>query len=151
MIDGVTIAPLKPNADERGFLMEILRESDPHFQHFSQVYVSKSYPGVIRAWHYHARQNDIWCVVSGMIKAVLYDAREASPTFGEVQEVFLGDDNHAALVIPVGVVHGYKCIGDSPCLLLNFTDNLYDRAQPDEFRIPWNAPSVPYNWDIKIT
>lgn len=151
MISGVSIIPLRANVDERGYLMEILRESDAHFTHFAQVYVSKSHVGVVRAWHYHAKQTDIWCVVNGKIKAVMYDLREDSPTNGEVQEVYMGDDSRVALVIPIGVAHGYKAIGEAPALLLNFTDRLYDRDQPDEYRIPWNSPDVPYNWDIKIT
>lgn len=142
---------MKANADERGYLMEILRETDPHFTHFSQVYVSKNYPGVVRAWHYHKKQTDIWAVLHGMIKVGLYDMREGSPTEGEVQEVFLGDDNRVALVIPVGVAHGYKTCGQTPSLLLNFTDFLYNREVPDEFRLAWDSPEVPYDWDIKIT
>lgn len=131
--------------------MEILRETDPYFERFGQVYVSKNYPGVIRAWHYHQAQTDIWSVVSGMIKAVLYDMRPDSPTQGQLQEVFLGDDNPAALVIPVGIAHGYKTAGVEPSLLLNFTDHVYNRESPDEFRIPWNSPDIPYSWDIRIT
>lgn len=151
MIDGVLVHPLKANADERGFLMEILRENDPHFTRFAQVYVSKNFPGIIRAWHYHRKQTDIWCAVSGMIKAVMYDMRADSPTQGEVQEIFMGDDHRVALVIPVGVAHGYKTFGQSPSMLLNFTDFLYNRDEPDEFRIPFDSPEVPYQWDIKIT
>lgn len=151
MLEGVILQPLRRHADERGYLMEILRESDPHFEHFGQVYVSKNYPGVIRAWHYHERQTDIWCVVSGMIKVALYDMRPDSRTHGQVREVFMGDDNPVTLVIPVGVAHGYKTTGVAPSLLLNFADNLYNPAAPDEFRIPWDSPDIPYAWDIKIT
>ena len=151
MIHGVIVQPLTINADERGYLMEILRESDPFYSRFAQVYVSKNYPGVIRAWHYHRIQTDIWTVVDGMVKAVMYDIRQDSPTRGEVQEVFIGPDSPKALVIPVGVAHGYKTIGTEPSLLLNFSDTLYDRTKPDEYRIPFDSPEVPYNWDIKIT
>lgn len=151
MIEGVGVYPLKAHADERGYLMEILRETDPFFQHFSQVYVSKNHPGVIRAWHYHRKQTDIWAVVHGMIKVAMYDMRDASPTRGTVQEVFMGDDNRVALVIPVGVAHGYKTVGTTFSLLMNFTDQLYSVAEPDEFRIPYNSPDIPYNWDIRIT
>jgi dTDP-4-dehydrorhamnose 3,5-epimerase len=150
-MEGVVLKPLYPHADERGYLMEILRETDPHFQHFGQVYVSKNYPGVIRAWHHHEKQTDVWAVVSGMIKVALYDVRRHSPTHGEVQEVFMGDDHPVVLVIPVGVLHGYKTIGGAPSLLLNFADHVYDPAAPDELRIPWNSPEIPYNWDIKIS
>lgn len=151
MIDGVILHPLKAHPDERGYLMELLRESDPFFRRFSQVYVSKNYPGIVRAWHYHERQSDIWVVVSGMIKAAMFDRRPDSPTYNEVQEVFLGDDNRIALVIPIGVAHGYKTVGMEPSLLLNFPDQLYDRAQPDEFRIPFDSAEIPYDWDVKIT
>jgi len=151
MLNGVGIHPLKAHADERGFLMEILRESDPYFTRFGQVYVSKNYPGVIRAWHYHQKQTDLWCVVSGMIKAVMFDMREDSPTKGQVQEVFMGDDNRVMLEIPVGIAHGYKTVGQTHALLLNFTDVLYNREEPDEYRLPYNTPEIPYSWDIKIT
>lgn len=151
MIDGVAFFPLKAHVDERGYLMEILRESDPYFSRFAQVYVSKNYPGVIRAWHYHRKQTDLWCVVSGMVKAVMYDMRDGSPTKGVVQEVFLGDDNRVILQVPVGVAHGYKTVGQEPSLLLNFTDVLYNPAEPDEYRIPYDTPDIPYNWDIRIT
>jgi dTDP-4-dehydrorhamnose 3,5-epimerase len=151
MIDGVTVHPLKAFADERGYLMEILRETDPFFSHFAQVYVSKNYPGVIRAWHYHRRQTDIWAVVHGMIKVAMYDLREGSPTHGSLQELYMGDDNRVALVIPAGIAHGYKTAGTTPSLLLNFTDHLYNPEDPDEFRIPYDSPDIPYGWDIRIT
>jgi len=51
----------------------------------------------------------------------------------------------------VGIAHGYKTIGVQPSLLLNFADRLYDPASPDEYRIPYDSPDIPYNWDIRIT
>ena len=149
MIEGVQIKPLVVHADERGFFTELLREDDPQFTRFGQANLSLNYPGVIRAWHWHEHQDDLWTVVRGMIKAVLYDAREGSPTKGEVQEVFLGENNYALLRIPVGVVHGYKTIGTEPSLLVYFVTKPYDRNDPDEFRIPWNGSEIPYDWDIK--
>ncbi len=149
MIDGVKIKELRPNADERGFLMEILRADDEVFERFGQVYVSLNYPGVIRAWHYHKKQNDFFVVVKGMAKVVLYDGREASPTRGEVNEYFLGERHNILLRVPIGVMHGYKTIGVEPSLLLNFPTQLYDRAAPDEYRVPYNSPDIPYNWDLR--
>lgn len=151
MIHDVVVHPLTVNADERGYLMEILRESDPFFTRFAQVYVSKNYPGVIRAWHHHKIQTDLWAVVDGNVKAAMYDMRKDSPTFGTVQEVILGVDHPVVLVIPVGIAHGYKTIGVQPSLLLNFADRLYDPANPDEYRIPYDSSDIPYNWDIRIT
>lgn len=149
MINGVVTKVLRKNADERGYLMEILRKDDPIFEGFAMVYVSMNYPQVIRAWHYHKLQDDHFCVVHGMCKVVLYDAREDSPTRGEVNEFFLGEDNPLLLRIPVGVYHGYKTIGVKPSLLLNFPTKLYNYDQPDEYRVPYNDPSIPYDWGLK--
>jgi len=150
MIHGVTIKKLQPHADERGCLTEILRSDDDIFQKFGQIYVSLNYPGVIRAWHYHKKQDDLWAVVKGMVKAVLYDQREDSPTRGEVQEVFLGEQNPVLLKIPVGVMHGYKTIGVEPSLLINLPTEAYDPADPDEYRLPFDTDQIPYDWDIKM-
>ena len=75
-IQGVVIQPLKVVPDERGRLMEIMRNDDPFFSGFGQVYLSTVYPGVVKAWHYHRIQDDRFTCVRGMVKAVLYDDRE---------------------------------------------------------------------------
>ncbi|HEX7880230.1 MAG TPA: dTDP-4-dehydrorhamnose 3,5-epimerase family protein, partial [Candidatus Eisenbacteria bacterium] len=114
MIDGVILKPLKVIPDERGFLMEILRKDDPFFKEFGQVYLTVVYPDVVKGWHYHRKQTDHFCVVKGMSKVVLYDSREGSRTFGEVNEFFLGDHNRTLLVIPPLVLHGMKGVGTEP-------------------------------------
>lgn len=151
MIEGVEIKQLRKNADDRGYLMEILREDDPLYEKFGQCYVSMNYPGVIRAWHYHKKQADIWACIKGMIKVGLYDAREGSPTKGEAQAVYMGDDNGVLLKIPVGVYHGYKTVGVEPSLLVNFPTEVYDPKAPDEFRAPFDSPDIPFDWEIKFT
>jgi len=150
MIEGIQVKQLKRHADERGYLMEMLRIDFDEFQKFAQTYISMNYPGVIRAWHYHKKQDDLWAVIKGMVKAVLYDPREASPTRGEVQEVFLGEQNPILLRIPAGVIHGYKTIGVEPSLLLNVPTEPYDAAEPDEYRLPYDTDEIPYDWDIKM-
>ncbi len=150
MIDGIVIKQLKRHADERGYLMEMLRSDDDMFDRFGQSYVAMNYPGVVRAWHYHKKQDDLWVCVVGMIKAVVYDSREDSPTFGEVNEFFMGDNNPILLRIPVGTMHGYKTISDGPSLLVNFPTELYNRKEPDEFRKPYDSEKIPYDWEIKI-
>ncbi|MCE5197425.1 MAG: dTDP-4-dehydrorhamnose 3,5-epimerase family protein [Armatimonadota bacterium] len=150
MIDGIVVKQLKRHADERGFLMEMLRSDDEIFEKFGQCYVSLNYPGVIRAWHYHKKQNDFWVVVKGMVKTVVYDCREGSPTYGEVNEFFMGDNNPILLRIPVGTMHGYKTVGTEPSLLINYPTELYNPKEPDEFRELWDSEKIPYNWDIKF-
>lgn len=140
---------LKINADERGSLMEILRSDDDIFERFAQVYVSLNYPNVIRAWHYHKKQDDFFAVVKGMVKVVLYDSRPDSPTRGELNEFFMGERNNVVVKIPRGVMHGYKTIGTEPSLLLNFPTELYSHEEPDEYRVPYDSEEIPYDWALK--
>ena len=151
MIEGIEVKQLKRHADERGYLMEMLREDDAVFEHFGQAYVSMNYPGVIRAWHFHRKQNDLWVVPKGMVKAVVYDCREGSPTYGEVNEFFLGDNNPILLKIPVGTMHGYKTVGTEPSLLINFPTRPYDSKDPHEYREAWDSEQIPYDWEITFT
>lgn len=151
MIDGVEVKQLRTFADERGSLTEILRADDPIFEKFGQCYFSISYPGVIRGWHYHKKQTDYFTCVAGMIKVPLYDRREDSPTFGEINEFFIGDENRIVVKIPIGVLHGFKNIGTEPCILVNFPTQPYDPSDPDEYRVPYDSPEIPYSWDIQFT
>jgi dTDP-4-dehydrorhamnose 3,5-epimerase len=145
-IDGVVVKDLKVIPDERGWLMEIFRNDDPFFEKFGQLYMTVAYPGVVKGWHYHKRQTDHFCCVKGMLKVVLYDDREGSPTRGEVNEFFIGDRRPQLLRIPAGVLHGMKGIGVEPALLINCPDQVYDYADPDEFRVPPHDNDVPYDW-----
>jgi dTDP-4-dehydrorhamnose 3,5-epimerase len=147
MIDGVVEKTLKPIADERGYLMEILRSDDPFFEKFGQLYLTVVYPGVVKGWHYHERQVDHFCVVKGMAKVVLYDDRAGSKTQGEVNEFFMGEKNPTLLRIPAGVLHGMKGIGTEPAFIVNTPSEPYRRDKPDEFRIHPHANEVPYSWD----
>jgi len=150
VIEGVEIKQLTRHADERGYLMEVLRCDDAIFRKFGQVYVSLNYPGVVRGWHYHKKQDDHFAVVKGMVKVALYDAREGSPTHGQVDQFFLGEQNNILLKIPVGVMHGYKTVSTEPSLLINFPTEPYDPQEPDEYRLPWDTDQIPYDWDIKM-
>ena len=146
MIEGVEVKQLVKHVDERGFLMELLRSDEPIFRKFGQAYVALNYPGVVRAWHWHRKQDDHFVVVRGMAKVALYDAREGSPTRGQVDEFFLGEDNNVLLKIPMGVMHGYKTEGSEPSLLINFPTEPYNQQEPDEYRLPSDTPEIPYNW-----
>lgn len=146
MIHGAAYKELKLIPDERGFLMEILRSDDPLFSGFGQAYVTAAYPGVVKAWHYHTKQTDHFCVLAGMAKVVLYDGREDSPTRGQIDVHFLGEQKRGLVVIPPGVYHGYKNIGSEVVLLLNLPTEVYNYAEPDEFRLPAHGDEIPYDW-----
>lgn len=150
MIEGVRVKQLKTIPDERGRLMEILRNDDKEFIKFGQVYMTTAYPGVVKGWHYHKAQIDHFCTVRGMIKLVLYDAREKSPTHGEVNEFFQGEHHTILVQIPNLVYHGFKCISETEAIVINCITEVYRHDKPDEFRAPYNDPSIPYNWDIQL-
>jgi dTDP-4-dehydrorhamnose 3,5-epimerase len=149
LIDGVILKKLKVIPDERGRLMEILRSDDPFFEKFGQAYLTSAYPGVVKAWHYHRLQVDHFCVVHGMMKIVLYDNRDDSPTKGLINEFFLGDFNLQLLRIPKGVYHGFKCISDKEALVLNLPSERYIYDEPDEYRIHPHENDIPYDWSKK--
>jgi len=146
MIKGVKVKRLKVIPDERGRLMEILRSDDDCFEKFGQVYMTTARPGVVKGWHYHKKQTDNFSVVSGMIKLVLYDAREGSPTHGEVNEFFIGIHNPLLVTIPPFVYHGFKCISSEEAIAINCPTELYDYENPDEFRLDPHTKEIPYSW-----
>jgi len=147
-IEGVWIKDLKVIPDERGRLMEILRNDDEGFDRFGQVYLSTVRPGVVKGWHLHRVQEDLVTCVKGMVKLAMYDARDASPTQGLVREVFIGEHNPQLVRIPAGVYHGWKCISDEEAYVLNVPTEPYNRESPDEYRAAWDSPDIPYSWDI---
>jgi len=149
MIEGIKIKRLKVVPDERGRLMEMLRADDPIFIRFGQVYATTAYPGAVKAWHYHKRQFDHFVVVKGMMKVVLYDGREKSPTFREINEFFMGEHNPILLQIPPFVCHGFKCISEEEAIVINCPTEVYDSQSPDEYRLPPHGGEIPYDWSRK--
>ena len=149
MISGVKTKLLKVIPDERGHLMEILRCDDEVFSQFGQVYVTTAYPGVVKGWHYHNKQDDNFAVVKGMIKLVLYDRRTDSATHGEINEFLIGEHRPMLVHIPQDVVHGFKGIGTEEAIIVNTVTKPYDYQQPDEFRIAPHSGEIPYDWSSK--
>ena len=150
LIDGVKLKRLRVIPDERGRLMEILRSDDPLFEKFGQVYMTTTYPGVVKGWHFHKKQDDNIACIKGMLKLVLYDGREDSSSVGEVNEFFVGEHNPMLVHVPKGVLHGWKCISLEEALVVNCVTEPYDYENPDEHRVPFDSDEVPYDWDIKM-
>jgi len=148
-IDGVQVKQLVMHCDERGGLKEILRSDEPIFQKFGQAYVSITYPGVVKAWHYHKKQTDYLTVIKGACKETLYDDREGSPTKGVINEFFLNEHNPILITVPPGVWHGQKPYGPEPCYLINLVTEVFNREEPDEYRIDPFDNDIPYDWGLK--
>ena len=150
MISGVKIKSLKVIPDERGRVMEILRADDELFSTFGQIYMTTTYPGVVKAWHLHKLQTDNIVAIKGMVKVVLYDSRNESPTSSEINEIFIGEYCPELLQIPPGVYHGWKCIGQTEAIVINCPTHMYNRQKPDEYRLPPDSEEIPYDWEIKM-
>jgi dTDP-4-dehydrorhamnose 3,5-epimerase len=146
LIEGVRVKQLAVIPDERGRLMEMLRRDDDLFIEFGQAYLTTMYPGVTKAWHHHKLQTDHFVCVRGMIKLVLYDEREGSPTQGLLNEFFVGDHNPQLVQIPRNVWHGFKNVGETESLIVNLVTHPYNRAQPDEYRLDPHRNHIPYDW-----
>ncbi len=148
-IDGVKTKALRLIPDERGWLLEILRSDEAElFTKFGQVYVSATYPGAVKAWHYHKKQLDNFACVEGMVKLVLVDTRPGSPTEGAINEFFLGTLNPTLVQVPALVYHGWKCISQQTALVVNAPTETYSYAEPDEFRLDPHG-TLPYDWSRK--
>ncbi|MCL4378725.1 MAG: dTDP-4-dehydrorhamnose 3,5-epimerase family protein [Actinobacteria bacterium] len=147
MIQGVKIKKLKVIPDERGRLMEMLRCDDEIFNKFGQAYMTTAYPGVVKGWHYHKIQTDNMAVIKGMMKIVLYDGRDQSGSFKEINEFFIGEHNPILLQIPPLVYHGFKCTSENEAICVNIPTEAYNYDKPDEYRVDPHGSEIPYNWD----
>ncbi len=146
LIDGFGLRRGRVMPDERGRLGEIMRADDPWFEKFGQVYFTTTYPGVVKAWHFHRKQTDHFYVVQGTVKIGLYDARNDSPTRGTVHEFYLGEHCPGLARIPAGVQHGWMCVGSKEAIIVNLVSESYNYADPDEFRTHPHDNDIPYDW-----
>ncbi len=147
MIDGVEIVPLRQLPDERGKVMHMLRADAPHFRAFGEIYFSAVHPGAVKAWHLHKRMTLNYAVPFGKIKLALYDDRAASPTKGELQEIFLGPDSYQLVVIPPLVWNGFKGVGTDTAIVANCASIPHYPAEIE--RLDPASPRIPYDWAIR--
>ncbi len=151
-IAGVTLRPLAPHGDSRGWLVELFREDGlPEDCRPTMAYVSETLPGVARGPHEHVEQTDYFAFVGpGEFMLYLWDARPDSPTRGRRMKVAVGESNKQVAIVPPGVVHAYKNIGAVPGWVFNAPNRLYagaGRREPvDEIRHE-ERPDSPFLFD----
>ncbi len=146
-IDGVRIVALRKIADERGTIMHGVR-SDNALSPFGEVYFKRLYEGVVNGFHVHEKLELNYICLVGMIKLVLCDLREASPTRGVIQEVFMGDDHYVLTHIPPGIANGMKGMTAPWALVCNVASHPHDPALQYR-RIDPHSGEIPYSWDRK--
>ena len=148
MIDGVRVDALRQIRDERGAIFHMLRNDDPAFERFGEIYFSLVHPGWIKGWHLHTKMTLNYAVPIGAILLVLYDAREDSPTRGRVQEIRIGEDDYKRVRIPAGVWNGFLGLGDRDAVVANCATLPHD---PDEIkRLAPADRSIPYAWPVAV-
>jgi dTDP-4-dehydrorhamnose 3,5-epimerase len=140
-IEGVVIEELIKFSDERGFLVETFRVDNlPDNLHPVMSYISYTKPGVARGPHEHNKQTDIFCFTGpGNFKIKLWDNRKESNTFGYCMKIIGGEDDPIRVIVPPGVVHGYKNISQETMgMVLNYPNKLYRgctrKEEVDEIR-----------------
>jgi dTDP-4-dehydrorhamnose 3,5-epimerase len=139
VIDGLLRIPLRRFDDDRGWFMELRRESALP-KRTVQTNLSFSRAGTIRGLHYHERgQDDLFVCMQGMARVVVLD-RES----GEVFTEDIGDENPVAIYIPGRNAHGFEALTD--LLFCYHVTEEYDPADPDEHGIPWDDPRVAHVW-----
>jgi dTDP-4-dehydrorhamnose 3,5-epimerase len=155
LIAGVMVHPLQVFADDRGFFTELARLGSrgiaqkmvPEDERRIQISTTLTYPGTIKAIHYHYEQHDLWAPIAGMMQVFLYDLRRNSPTFGRINTLYVGQYRPWEILIPPGVAHGYKVLGTQPVQLVYLTDRFYNPA--DEGRLAYNDPRIGYDWELQ--
>ncbi len=146
-IEGVQVIPLRRIADERGTILHMLKSTDPHFRQFGEIYFSTVYRGVVKGWHRHREMTLNYACVFGRTKLVLYDEREASPTRGELMELFLGPDDYSLVVIPPEIWSGVKGMSEPFAIVANCCTHPHDPSR--SVRIDPFENHIPYDWGVR--
>lgn len=151
-IEGLTLRLTRPVSHPHGHLTEVLREDwEVTDAPLVQVTLTTTFPGRVRAWGLHEFTTDRLFAANGSLCVVCYDGRPTSPTYGTVNEFFLGERNQGLVIIPPGVYHGWKNIGPDEASIISMPSRLYDHESPDRYELMWDSPQaqqiIPYVWE----
>ncbi len=151
LIADVQVNPFPVWPDDRGYFLEVARLGQGLIDEFpyatTQVSAALNYPGIIKAFHYHKLQTDYWVPAAGLLQVALVDLRLGSRTYGLKNTFYVGALRPWQFLIPPGVAHGYKVIGEQPSVLIYVTNRTYDPN--DEGRIAYNDPQIAYDWELQ--
>lgn len=149
MIEGVRVKKIISYHDDRGFFAEVAKFGEETFHEIKQTSYSETLPGVIKAFHWHKRQWDLWFMVKGSAQVVLYDLRDGSPTKSQTDVLYPNERNMMLIAIPPGVAHGYRVLGSELIGMFYHTSEAYNPADLDEYRIPFDDPKIGFDWRTK--
>jgi len=152
MIDGVITRPLRIIPDARGAVMHMLRNDWPEFAGFGEVYFSCIEPGAVKAWRRHTQMTMQLAVPAGAVEVVLYDARDASPTYGGVQRQVLSpgsEDSYTLLIIPPGIWNGFRGVASTTSVVANCGSIAHAPGEAEG--LPADDPQIPFAWPDTAT
>jgi dTDP-4-dehydrorhamnose 3,5-epimerase len=151
-INDILIKDLVKNEDNRGWLIELFRKDQIDKDILPEMsYISLAYPGITRGPHEHLEQTDYFCFIGpSTFKLVLWDNRKEFSTYKYKMSLDIGENDHKIVIVPPGVVHGYKNIGDVPGMVINLPNKLYagwgKKEKVDEIRHE-DDPESPFKMD----
>lgn len=150
-IEGVVFRPTRPVPHDDGHVTEVARASwDVLSAPIVQVHTTTTLPGRVRAWGLHQLGTDRLFVVSGLVRIVVFDGRNGSPSQGRINVFTVSEKNPGLLIVPPNLYHGWKNIGTGEAIIINMPDRMYNYASPDALDLPWDSEAaariVPYRW-----
>lgn len=145
MIQDVLVKNVKKHQDKQGFFAELVKSGEPSFHKILQTSYAETKPGVIKAWHVHAYW-EVWCIIKGKAKVVLYDLRPNSPTHKKTQVIYTGEDNLKIIAIPGNVAHGYKVLNKKTMGIIYHASQVYNPNNITIRTIPRDDPTINFDW-----
>jgi dTDP-4-dehydrorhamnose 3,5-epimerase len=128
-MDKISIKKLEVKSDERGWLVELVRNEDLDKKEFGQIYVTTAFPGKVKANHYHTRKTEWFCVIKG--KGMLFLKKLGE---NKVEKIIIGDDNLIVVKIPPKTVHAIKNIGEDVMYLISYVDEPHNPNDTDTIK-----------------
>jgi dTDP-4-dehydrorhamnose 3,5-epimerase len=144
-IEGVIITPLQIFKDDRGSVFKMINSDEKTFDSFGENYISMCNPGVLKGWKYHYKVNQNMVCPIGNFEMVIYDSREASPTYRNIQKINFGENNYLRITLPPKIWYSFKNRGTSSAYIVNCVNLPHS---PDESIVePIVSKIIPFNWD----
>jgi dTDP-4-dehydrorhamnose 3,5-epimerase len=145
---GVTCHEVTTHVDDRGTLVELF---DPswgwHHAPLVYCYCFSLRPGVIKGWAMHKKHEDRYFILSGELELLLYDDRATSSTRGMLSKLYMSEFRRRLINIPAGIWHANRNVGNKDVVAINFPTEVYDRTDPDKYRLPPNNDMIPHRFE----
>jgi dTDP-4-dehydrorhamnose 3,5-epimerase len=147
-IAGLIIRRAPPIEDERGEVVEVFNPAwGVHPDPLVFVYQATIRPGAIKGWIVHRVNEDRLFMSRGVMRWAFYDDRVDSPTHGMLNTFVFTERNRALVIIPKGVYHAVKNIGQDEAVFVNMPSTPYNHADPDKYRLPLKNNLIPFDFN----